>query len=322
MKQPVLIDSSFVEHHTSFNTLIEVLKMSFAENSTIVPERHHHHFPNPEVKQDSTLLLMPAWNPSADAGVKVVTVSPANGAFDLPSIQGSYLYLDATTGALKAIIEAKSLTAKRTAATSALASSFLSRPEANSLLMIGTGALSSNLIQAHCAVRPIEQVYIWGRDKAKARVVAEKVRSKRIEVNTITTIEAVLSKVDIVSCATLSKTPLVLGKHLSPGQHIDLVGAYKPDMREADDAVMQKASIFLDSHKSGLKESGDIVIPLNQGVIKAEDLRADLFDLCSNKKKGRRSESEITVFKSVGHALEDLVAAKYFYQQYVDKANL
>ena len=245
MEQPAYINSGFIEQKTAFADLIELLKIGFSKKNTIVPERHHHHFPNPEVKQHSTLLLMPAWNPSADAGVKVVTVSPANGAFDLPSIQGSYLYLDATTGALKAIIEAKSLTAKRTAATSALASSFLSRPEANSLLMIGTGALSSNLIQAHCAVRPIEQVYIWGRDKAKAQAVAEKVRSKRIEVKTITTIEAVLSKVDIVSCATLSKTPLVMGKYLSPGQHIDLVGAYKPDMREADDAVMQLSLIHI-----------------------------------------------------------------------------
>jgi ornithine cyclodeaminase len=278
--------------------------------------RHHHDFPNPEVQADSTLLLMPAWNPSKNAGVKIVTVSPENGQFDLPSIQGTYIYFDAIKGSIKAILEAKSLTVKRTAAASALASSYLSRKDASSLLMIGTGALSINLIKAHAAVRPIKEVFIWGRNFEKATAICAILKNEKFTVIAIKTIAEKIAEVAIVSCATLSKTPLVLGKYLKNGQHIDLVGAYKKDMREADDETISKASVYVDTFQGGLKESGDIVIPLQNGTLKEEDIKADLFQLCSNQKTGRSTEEEITVFKSVGHALEDLAAANYYYNNY------
>ena len=123
---------------------------------------------------------------------------------------------------------------------------------------------------------------------------------------------------DIISCATLSKTPLVLGANLKAGQHIDLVGAYRPNMREADNETILKSSVFVDTYGGGLKESGDIVIPLKEGILQEEDIKADLFQLCSNEISGRKSEQEITMFKSVGHALEDLIAAKYFYNKFTD----
>lgn len=319
MEQPIHIHADFIESNTSFPDLIAELNHSFAKDTAIIPDRHHHNFPNPKVQHESTLLLMPAWRPSEDAGVKVVTVNPKNGMFDLPSIQGSYLYLDAVNGSLKAILEAKALTAKRTAATSALASSFLSKTDASSMLMIGTGALSINLIKAHAAVRPIEHVYVWGRDMSKATLISEKLNSKKIVVEAIASIPSVISKVDIVSCATLSETPLVLGKYLQEGQHIDLVGAYRPNMREADSETIEKASVFLDSYTGGLKESGDILIPLQEGIIKRTDIKADLFELCSKNKKGRTHDGEITVFKSVGHALEDLTAARYYFKKFMDE---
>ena len=311
-----MINDDFVENHTDFSELIPTIQMGFFLQHTLVPMRHHHDFPNPEVNADSTLLLMPAWNPSVDAGIKIVTVSPENSQFDLPSIQGTYIYLDAKTGLLKAIIEAKGLTAKRTAATSALASYFLSKKDASSLLMIGTGALSKNLIKAHATVRPITQVYIWGRNFDKAAQIAKELENEPFSVTPIHTIEEKISEVDIISCATLSKTPLVNGNLLKEGQHVDLVGAYKVDMREADDNTIIKSSVFVDTYEGGLKESGDIVIPLKNGVLKETDIKADLFELCGNKKQGRANDSEITLFKSVGHALEDLMAANYYYKQY------
>jgi len=245
-----------------------------------------------------------------------VTVSPENGQFDLPSIQGIYIYFDATKGTIKAILEAKSLTVKRTAAASALASTFLSCKDASSLLMIGTGALSINLIKAHASVRPIKQVYVWGRNFKKAEAISNALQNEDFDIEAIKNIIDKISEVDIISCATLSKTPLILGKHLKPGQHIDLVGAYKKDMREADDETMAKASIYVDTFQGGLKESGDIVIPLENNTIKEHDIKGDLFALCSNKVQGRIDANEITVFKSVGHALEDLVAAKYYYNTF------
>lgn len=313
------ISSEFIEENTNFSALISDIKKYFSSYEVMVPMRHHHDFPNPEVQTDSTLLLMPAWNPSKNAGVKIVTVSPENGQFDLPSIQGTYIYFDAIKGSIKAILEAKNLTVKRTAAASALASSYLSRKDSNSLLMIGTGALSINLIKAHAAVRPITQVYIWGRNFEKAMAVANELKKEKFSVTAIKNIEEKIADVAIISCATLSKSPLVFGKHLKTGQHIDLVGAYKKDMREADDETITRASVFVDTFQGGLKESGDIVIPLQNGTLKEEDIKADLFQLCSNQKNGRNSTEEITVFKSVGHALEDLAAANYYYNKFTNE---
>ena len=185
--------------------------------------------------------------------------------------------------------------------------------------MIGTGALSINLIKAHAAVRPIKNVFVWGRNFEKAKAIEQQLMNENYTVTAIQIIEEKISEVDIISCATLSKTPLVLGKYLKKGQHIDLVGAYKKDMREADDETITKASIYLDTFQGGLKESGDIVIPLQNGTLKEEDIKADLFQLCSNQKQGRKSNEEITVFKSVGHALEDLAAANYYYNKFTNE---
>ncbi|MHA7942844.1 bifunctional Delta(1)-pyrroline-2-carboxylate/Delta(1)-piperideine-2-carboxylate reductase [Formosa sp. 3Alg 14/1] len=318
MKNTALIDSDFIEDSTHFKTLVDALKTGFSSNDYLVPMRHHHDFPNPESELDSTLLLMPAWNPGQHAGVKIATVSPENGKYNLPAIHGTYLYLDAVTGKLKAILEAKSLTVKRTAAASALASSFLSRENSESLLMIGTGALSTNLIEAHASVRPIKRVYVYGRDFNKAKAICEQFTASEFTVEPVKTIEEKISEVDIISAATLSPTPLVFGKYLKAGQHVDLVGAYKKDTREADDEAILKSSVYIDTYQGGLKESGDILIPLTTGILKKEQIQADLFELCGNLKTGRKNDTEITLFKSVGHALEDLLAATYYVDKYTE----
>ena len=315
MESLLQINDRFINDNTSYTELISEIKNAFATSPVEVPRRHHHNFSNPEENIDSTLLLMPAWNPGKEAGVKIVTVSPNNGKFDLPSIQGTYIYLDAHKGIVKAIIGAKALTAKRTAATSALATSYLARKNASTMLMIGTGVLSSNLILAHASVRPIKNIFVWGRNFSKAESICKELSNEKFSISAVETIEEAITNVDIVSCATLSKTPLILGKYLKNGQHIDLVGAYKTDMRESDDEVIKKSKVFVDTCQ-GLKESGDILIPLQNGIITEKDIKADLFELCSNKKQGRRNDQEITCFKSVGHASEDLTASAYYYQNF------
>ena len=315
MKDIALIEDEFINDHTDFSELIKKLKQAFSASTIEVPKRHHHDFKNPKEGVDSTLLLMPAWNPSKESGVKIVTVSPNNGKFDLPSIQGTYIYLDAHKGAVKAILGAKALTVKRTAAASALAASFLAKKNASSLLMIGTGALSTNLILAHASVRPIKTVYVWGRTLSKAQSICDELAHENFSIKPVKTIAEIISEVDIISCATLSKTPLILGKYLKEGQHVDLVGAYKKDMRESDDKVVKKAVVFVDTFQ-GMHESGDIIIPLQDGVISEKDIKADLFELCSGVKPGRQNEQEITLFKSVGHALEDLTAATYYFKKF------
>ncbi|PXY42377.1 ornithine cyclodeaminase family protein [Flavobacterium cheongpyeongense] len=313
------ITDDFIENNCHFNDLVEALKDGFSNSAIEVPMRHHHDFHNPDEDKDSTLLLMPAFNPGKELGVKIVTVSPNNGKYNLPAIQGMYLYLDAHKGYIKAILDAKSLTAKRTAAASALASSYLSRKDSSSLLILGTGALSINLIKAHCSVRPITTVYVWGRSFEKAQRICDALKAESFTCTAIAKIEDKIAEVAIICAATLSATPLVFGEFLKKGQHLDLVGAYKKNTREADDQAIIKSSVFVDTYQGGLKESGDIVIPLSSGILSKESIKADLFELCSTTKLGRTSDSEITLFKSVGHALEDLVAASYFYSLFQNK---
>ncbi len=297
----------------SYGALIAELRIAFTKTYNF-PKRHHHQYPNPKEGPESTLLLMPAWDDGHHLGVKVVNVSPNNSKYQIPTIQGIYLLFDVQTGTLKAQMDAKVLTNKRTAAASALASSFLSREDSKTMLMIGTGALSTELIRAHATVRPLEQVYVWGRSMDKAQLIADQLANEAFDIRPIQHISDQISAVDIVSCATLSATPLVLGKDLAPGQHYDLVGAYKPDMREADDAFIQAVSIYVDTYEGASTETGDLAIPLREQLITMDDLQSDLFSLCQQKKSGRTDSNQITCFKSVGHALEDLAAASLVYQ--------
>ena len=211
-------------------------------------------------------------------------------------------------------MDAKTLTARRTAAASALASDYLAPQNSRSLLMIGTGALAPELIQAHASIRPIETVFIWGRNFEKAKKLANEMRFTSLKIQAVNNIEMVIQHANIISCATLSKTPLIQGKWLSPGQHIDLVGSYLPDTREADDEVILRTNVFVDT-PSATHESGDLFIPIQKGILDQSMIKADLFNLCRNEKPGRSTPNEITLFKSVGHALEDLAAAKMIYQQ-------
>ena len=289
--------------------LIHALKKGFQEKYT-VPLRHHHSYKNPTSPIDSTLLLMPAWKSGDYLGVKIITVSPNNSAYQLPAVQGIYLLFNAKTGTPIANLEAKTLTTRRTAAASALAASFLARKDSQSLLMVGTGNMAPALIEAHAAIRPIQQVYIWGRNFHKATAVAQQLQGKNFDIQPIKDLAKIAPQVAIISCATLSEQPLIKGEWLQAGQHLDLVGSFTPTMREADDVCIQRSRVYVDVLEGATKESGDIVIPLANGTIHLSAIQGDLFDLCRGRVEGRQNDQELTLFKSVGHALEDLVAAK------------
>ena len=215
----------------SYPKLINALQRAFTEN-IIVPPRLHFDIENPSASRETTLLMMPAWQAGDVAGIKLVTVAPDNHQHQLPTIQGTYLLVDVKTGTLKASMDAPSLTAKRTAAASALASRFLSRDDSKTLLVVGTGTLSSQLIEAHSSVRPIKTVYVWGRSLAKAELVCQQVQHLGLECIAVSNLKEHVNKADIISCATLSTEPLIFGEWLQKGQHLDMVGAYRPDMRE------------------------------------------------------------------------------------------
>lgn len=306
-----IISAAEVEAALDYESLVERLRQAFRRDIT-VPPRHHHQIAGagPSPGGEATLLLMPAWQAGRHIGVKMVTIFPDNGARDLPAVMGAYLLLDGRTGSPQALIDGPALTARRTAAASALASSYLSRPDAERLLMVGTGALAPRLIEAHAAVRPIHNVLIWGRSREKAEKLAKRLDRPDFRVAATTDLQAAARGAHIISCATLSTTPLIEGAWLQPGQHLDLVGGFRPDMRETDDTAIRRARVFVDTRTGATTEAGDIVQPIANRVLNAQDIAADLFELTRGQRAGRRFYDQITLFKSVGTAIEDLAAAE------------
>ena len=296
----------------SLTDLIPALRVGFAAPIE-VPPRHHHSYGSGQAMA-STLLLMPAWEDGAFLGVKVATVSPGNGELGLPAVHALYVLLDACDGRPLATMDARTLTARRTAATSALAASFLARADSATLLMVGTGALARELIPAHAAVRPLRKVLVWGRNPAHAERLAAEVHLPGVVVTPCTDLAQAVAVADVISCATVTREPLIQGRWLRPGQHLDLVGAYRPDMREADTAAIRCSVVFVDSVLTAPREGGDLAIPLAEGAITGDHVVADLFALCRGAATGRPSAEAITAFKSVGHALEDFVAATAVYR--------
>jgi ornithine cyclodeaminase len=302
-----VMSASEVEAALDTESLVEQLRQMFRAGAT-TPTRHHHTVPVPG-GADATLLLMPAWQEGRYLGVKIVTVFPSNGEKSLPSVMGAYALLSARTGEPLAMLDGRMLTLRRTACASALAAHYLARSDAARLLMVGTGALAPHLILAHARVRPIKEVLVWGRNPKRAETLAHNLTSRRLTVSATTDLEGAVRGADVISCATLSKEPLVRGEWLQPGQHIDLVGGFTPEMREADDTAVDRARVFVDTYAGALKEAGDIVQPIRSGVLTEQSIAGDLAELTQGRVAGRRFHNQITLFKSVGTAIEDLAAA-------------
>jgi len=305
------IDDATVERRLDFPRLIARLAAAFRADS-VAPLRHHHQIAVPD-SAPGALLLMPAWTVGGPLAIKLVTVFPDNQRRSLPTVLAAVMLLSAETGAPLALVAGRALTVRRTAAASALAASYLARPDAAHLVMVGTGALAPALIAAHATVRPIRRVTVWGRDPAKARALADRLTGRDFEVTPTDDLPAAVRAADIVCCATLAHEPLVSGEWLAPGAHLDLVGGFTPAMRETDDEAIRRASVFVDTRLGATKEAGDIVQPLASGVLTVDAIRGDLYDLTRGRVAGRTAPDEITLFKSVGSALEDLAAAQLAY---------
>lgn len=259
---------------------------------------------------------MPAWQIDDYIGIKIVTVFEGNNAKGLNSINGTYLLMDGKTGIPLCTMDAATVTVKRTAASSALASKFLSRSNSSVYTVLGTGNLCHEYIAAHTTVRPsIKQVHIWGRNNNKASLKANAYSDSAFRVDATSDKEKAMSESDIVSAITFSKTAIVFGDVIKPGTHIDLVGSYLPNYREADNSLIQKSRMFIDTD-TALKETGDLILPMSEGVLTKENIQGNLIELCKREIEGRKSDNEITCFKSVGYALEDLAAGIYLYRKY------
>ena len=303
-----VIDSAGVDQALDFPALVAALDDTL-RSDVVVPVRHHHTISRAD--GDATHLIMPAWAAGSGGfiGIKLVNVFPGNGARGLPSVMGTYVLMNGDTGAPLGVIDGTRLTLWRTAATSALASRYLSRHDAATHLMVGAGALSPFFLRAHRAVRPIRRSIIWNKTRANAEKVAAILAAEGIVVEVADDLEAAVRAADIISTATLSKVPLVRGAWLQPGAHLDLVGAFTPDMRETDDDCVLRSRIFVDTRGGALKEGGDLVQPIKDGLITEDVVEADLFDLARGKVTAARAAEDITLYKSTGGAAFDLATA-------------
>jgi len=302
-------DAEAIRAHLPWQRMLAALEEALRAEVE-APLRASHRVAVPG-QSTASLLAMPAWRSGRRIGVKLVTVFPGNAERGKRSVAALYVLFDGSDGTPVALLEGEELTERRTAGASAYASSKLSRSDARHLVMVGAGRMARPLIEAHRHVRPIERVSVWSRMPEHARATAAACARDGIPARAVADLASAVADADIVSCATLARSPLVRGKWLRRGTHVDLIGAFTKDMRETDDTVMQRADlIVVDDRAAALAEGGDVVQAIAAGAIGTDRIAADLRDLARGAHPGRTHDDQITVFKSVGFALEDLAAAE------------
>lgn len=306
-----IFDSNTTAQRLPFDTLIPAIRQMFID-TCVVPRRHIHTLNEREHTTD-TLLIMPAWQDGKYLGIKHVTIFPENAKQGKPGLFSTYTLFDATNGQPLSIIDGDQITVRRTAAASALAASYLAREDATDLLVVGAGNVARAIAPAYAAVRPIRNVSVWNINPEKAERLAQQLCAEGFNAQSVTDLRGAVERAHIVSCATLSQTPLIERTWLQPGTHLDLIGSFKPAMREADDATFSDTSVFIDTTEA-LEKSGDLLSPIQNGRFDPANVRATLDELCRGAHPGRTSNDEITVYKAVGTASEDLAAAILVYQ--------
>lgn len=285
-----------------YDKLAEALNAAFAEEVT-APPRHIH-----KTSPQDLFMLMPAWT-KRWTGLKVLTLMADNPSRNLPFIQGNYLLMENVTGEFLASMDGTELTRRRTAAASAMASTYLSRKDSKTHLVVGAGSLALHFANAHRAVRPIARTLIFNRTKAKAEAIAAQLANAEA----VDDLEAAVRSADIISGITSSTSPLIRGEWLQPGQHLDLAGAYRPEMRETDAEAVRRSRVYVDTLEGAGHEAGDLLQAEKEGAFAMSGIVGELADLAKGRVKGRGSEQEITLFKSCGTAIEDLAAAAQVY---------
>ena len=298
-----LVDADTTRRHLPFDALIDALRTMFVAGCE-VPLRGTQ-----RIGDAGTILLMPAWRAGARLGIKTVTIFPGNSALGLPGLHSIYLLFDAATGVPLAQLDGNEITSRRTAAAAALAASYLARGDARRLLILGTGRVAALLAEAMRVVRPIDEVVVWNHRPGSAHALAAALREAGFDASATDDLEHAVKHADIVSCATLSTAPLVRGAWLRPGTHLDLIGSFTPQMREADAECFAASRVFVDTPEA-LAKSGDVRDAITEGAFAADRLQGTLAELCAGTRPGRVDPTERTLFKAVGTALEDLAAAE------------
>ncbi len=289
-----------------YGKLVETLDKAFAEE-VVSPPRHIH-----ETAPGDLFMLMPAWSKQW-MGLKTLTIKSENPARGLPFIQGNYLLADNSTGAFVASMDGTELTRRRTAAASALAATYLARKDASTHLIVGAGSLALHFARAHASVRPITRTLVFNRTPAKAEAVAKELTSSGRNASVAASLEQAVREADIITCITSSTVAMVKGEWLKPGAHLDLAGAYRPDMREVDGKAVALSRVYVDTREGAGHEAGDLLQAAQEGAFDMNSIVGELADLATGRVQGRKTASEITLFKSCGTAIEDLAAAAQVY---------
>ena len=304
----VALDAAQVRSGTPWRDLLDAIAEILRSDEASAPDRHVHDIALPDGSAAS-LLIMPSWIAGDVVGVKAVTFYPNNAGTPTPTVNAAYLLFDGQDGRLLATLDGDELTARRTAAISALAADRLSRHDARRLLVVGTGQLAPNVATAYGSIRDLEVIEVWGRNEAAATAIATGLAASGLPARSCSDLAAAVGRADIVSCVTGATTPLVHGADLRPGTHLDLIGSFRPDMRESDDVAVGRSSVFVDTVPGAIK-SGDLEQPIAAGIIAEASIRGDLRALVTGRHPGRADSDEITLFKSAGFALADLAAAR------------
>jgi len=298
-------DAAATHQRLPMDRLVAALRAMAIDGCTVPPRQVHAIGTGDGA---GTLLSMPAWQAGRTLGIKNVTVFPANGGRGLPAVHAVYTLFDAATGVPLALIDGSALTARRTACVSALAASFLARADASRLLVVGAGRVASLVPAAMAAVRPIARVQVWNHRGAGAHALASRLREQGIDAHASDDLPSAVRQADIVSCATLATQPLIHGDWLRPGTHLDLIGSFTPAMREADSACVARAGVWIDQDEA-LVKAGDLLQAIADGAFERDAARGTLEQLCRGQCAGRAGADQITLFKSVGSAWQDLAAA-------------
>ena len=305
----LLVDAEAVHRLLDYPSLVEALRQA---HRGPVPKSEHLVQDEPE-NGDNKFVALVGWQKDVLIAVKLVGVFPCNHALvpPQPSVQGIVAVFDATTGKPRLICDGAAITFRKTAADSALGASFLARHDAEVLLVVGAGGMARHVIDSHFSVRPsLKRVLIWNRTHDRASALAASYSNAAFTVEPVHDIDSAVASADIVSCVTMATAPLVRGNLLKPGAHLDLIGAYLPDMRETDDDAIARGSVFVDT-RNGMQNAGDLLQPVIRGVIGWDAVCADLFDLCLGRHPGRTTPEEITVFKNVGGGHLDLFTVQH-----------
>lgn len=271
-----------------------------------------HNLPQAEIadlllyRGQDTMLDRAAWITGLGSLVKVGTIHPGNGALGLPSVNGIVTLYNDKTGVLDALFDFHLITKWKTAGDSLLSASKLARKESRNFLLVGAGAVARSMVDAYGSLWPEAQFTVWNRSRAGAEKMAASVPGLAIADD----LEAAVKAADVICTATMSSVPVIRGDWLQPGQHLDLIGAYTPGMREVDDQAMARASVFVDARATTLHHIGELIDPLASGVITEADVRADFYDIASGRFR-RESAEEITIAKNGGGAHLDLMTAAY-----------